>query len=224
MSAELHVRDLRKTFVRHDRGGQRLDVLCGVDLDLNPGTFTVIEGPSGSGKSSLLRCIYGSYLPSDGSILLTAAGVTVDLAAIPERQLLDARVRLVGMANQFLQVVPRVAAVDLVAAEGLSRQEAAELLLSLGLDHDLLELPPAGFSGGERQMVNLAMTLARPRPLLLLDEVTASMDTTRRGLALRALRQCKLAGATLLAIFHDVPAQGGLVDRVVKMREGRLAA
>src|SRR5262249_37948596 len=135
-----------------------------------------VKGPSGSGKSSLLRCIFGSYLPTDGSVVLTAAGASVDLTAISERQLLAVRAELMALASQFLQVIPRVSAVDLVAAQGLARKQAAELLLSLGLEHDLLELPPASFSGGERQMVNLAMALARPRPLLLLDEVTASLD------------------------------------------------
>ncbi len=222
--SELCIRELYKSFAQYQRGGQRLDVLRGLDLDLAPGSFTVVNGPSGSGKSSLLRCIYRTYLPDSGSVTLRLADQSLDLAAAPERDVLAARRDCIGMATQFLQAVPRLSALELVAGEGLSEDEAAVLLLSLGLDPSLLSLPPATFSGGERQMVNLAIALARPRPLLLLDEVTASLDAKRAGLALQALRALKRGGTTMLAVFHTIPRLPGLVDRVVELRDGRVAA
>ncbi|MDQ3723259.1 MAG: ATP-binding cassette domain-containing protein, partial [Actinomycetota bacterium] len=170
----LTVHGLRKRFVRHLQGAHELSVLEGVDLEVQAGTCTVLRGSSGSGKSSLLRCVYRTYRPDAGSIVLRAEGERIDLATADDRAVLSARRRLIGMATQFLQITPRVGAVDLVAQEGLEREHAAELLRSLGLAEELLEVAPATFSGGERQIVNLAITLARPRPVLLLDEVTAS--------------------------------------------------
>lgn len=220
----LTVTGLRKRFVRHLQDGKELGVLHGVDLEVPAGSCTVLRGPSGSGKSSLLRCVYRSYRPDAGSIVLRAGGEELDLATADDRAVLAARRRHLALATQFLQITPRVAAVDLVAQEGLEHEAAGELLRSLGLAAELLEVAPATFSGGERQIVNLAITLARPRPVLLLDEVTASLDPTRRRLVLRALAARRDAGDTLLAIFHDPPEHDGLVDQVLQMRDGRLVA
>lgn len=220
----LCIHGVRKRFVRHLQGARELGVLSGVDLDVQAGTCTVLKGPSGSGKSSLLRCVYRTYRPDAGSIVLRCGDEHLDLATADDRAVLSARRRLLGLATQFLQITPRVGATDLVAQEGMEHEEAAELLRSLGLPCDLLDVAPATFSGGERQIVNLAITLARPRPVLLLDEVTASLDPARRALALRALAQRRDAGTTLLGVFHDPPDHAGLVDRVLEMRDGRLVA
>lgn len=235
--ASLRVRDLRKTFVSHLLGGAARRVLDDVDLDVHAGGCVVVTGPSGSGKSSLLRCIYRTYLPDQGSVDVrwpTTARpfeVEVDLATADDRTVLAARRHVVALATQFLSVTPRIAAVDLVAQEigtgdpssgryAIDRADAAERLQRLGLSAELIEAPPATFSGGERQMVNLAIALARPRPLILLDEVTASLDPQRRRLALGAIVEHKQAGATVLAVFHDVPDVRGLVDAVVRMEAG----
>jgi alpha-D-ribose 1-methylphosphonate 5-triphosphate synthase subunit PhnL len=220
----LSITGLRKRFVRHLHGGAVLDVLRGVDLALEPGTCTVLRGPSGSGKSSVLRCVFRSYRPDAGQAVVDGDGPALDLASADERTVLRARRERLALATQFLHATPRVAAVDLVAEAGVDRAAAAELLRSLGLSAALVATPPATFSGGERQIVNLAIALARPRPLLLLDEVTASLDRERRHLALAALDDRKQAGTTMLAIFHDLPEAGGLVDRVVTMRDGRVTA
>lgn len=222
MSAGIAIHGLEKRFVRHLLDASPLEVLRGIDLEVDPGSCVVLHGPSGSGKSSLLRCAFRTYRPDAGSILLGDRAQAVDMATATDHEVLDARRGLVGLATQFLRVTPRVAAVDLVAQEGIDRREAADRLLRLGLSGALLEAPPATFSGGERQIVNLAVTLARPRAVLLLDEVTASLDAARRRLALEALRERKDAGETLLAIFHDLPDTPGLVDRVVVMRDGRV--
>lgn len=223
MSA-LVVRGLTKTFRSHLRGGAESVVLRDLDLDLPEGSCTAVTGPSGSGKSSILRCIYRTYLPDTGSIRLHVGGGVVDLAAADDRTVLTTRRERLGLVTQFLHVIPRRSAVDLVAAEGVDRGEAAERLRRLGLADDRLESPPATFSGGERQMVGVAIALARPRPVLLLDEPTASLDPARRDRALQEVLRRKRAGATLLAVFHEVPALPGLVDRVLTLRDGRLVA
>lgn len=219
----LAIHGLHKHFVSHLNGAKRRTVLCGVDLVLQEGSCTVLQGPSGSGKSSVLRCAYRTYRADEGQILLRAGGEEVDMATATDREVLRARGRI-GLATQFLSVVPRVGAAELVCEHGLNREQAGEMLQALGLPKALHDGAPATFSGGERQIVNLAIALARPRPVLLLDEVTASLDPRRRGQALAAIAERKAAGATLLAVFHDVPKTPDLVDSVLQMHEGRLVA
>jgi len=224
VTAALEVRDLRKTFVQHLLDGRRIEVLRGVDLTVAAGEFVAVRGASGSGKSTLLRCIYRSAIADHGRIELGPSAGRVDMVSASDREVLAARHAVVAMATQFLQVVPRVAAADLVALEGVPDAAAIELLARLGLPAELHDLPPATFSGGQRQIVNLALALAAPRPLLLLDEVTAALDPRRRATVLAELVARKREGVAVLSVFHDVPEAAGLVDRVLTMREGRLAA
>jgi alpha-D-ribose 1-methylphosphonate 5-triphosphate synthase subunit PhnL len=223
MSA-ISVRDLHKGFVRHLLGGRVEAVLKGVGLEVGEGECVVVTGPSGSGKSTLLRCIYRQALPDSGRVLVGRGGDVVDMVTATEREVLDLRRTTLGLVTQFLDVVPRVGAADLVAQAGCTPGEALELLAALGLPAELRDVPPATFSGGQRQLVNLARALARPRPLLLLDEATASLDPLRRRLALETLKRRKRSGTAMVAVFHDVPKLRGLVDRVVTMSEGLLVA
>jgi alpha-D-ribose 1-methylphosphonate 5-triphosphate synthase subunit PhnL len=224
MSVSLKIDGLRKSYTRHQFDGKRLEVLRGVDLALEPGTFTVLTGPSGSGKSSLLRCIHRGATVDSGSIVMHAGDEAIDLLAADERTIIELRRTHIGLATQFLSVVPRVGALDLVSELGLDRDASANLLRQIGLSEEHFDVAPATFSGGQRQMLNLALVLARHRPLLLLDEVTASLDGRRKETAYTALLERKRAGVTMLAVSHEIPGLPGLVDRVVTMREGQVAA
>lgn len=243
----LRVHDLTKTFTNHLRmRPQTRTVLRGVSLDVPAGACIALTGASGSGKSSLLRCVYGTYAADAGAVIVPRrfplpTGTTVgdengagaDVVGADPRTLVGLREHSMGMVTQFLSVPPRVPALELVAsAAGTSheddrgRDEAAtrarDLLASLGLAAELHDQPPSTFSGGERQLVNIAIALAKPRPLLLVDEATASLDPTRRDAVLAALGERKQAGAALLAIFHEVPDTPGLVDEVLHLRNGRI--
>ena len=224
MSVRVSIAGLRWGFTRHLLDGRSVEVLRGVTLEVSPGSCTVITGASGSGKSSLLRCVHGTYGCDTGRIVLGHRGVDLDIASASPREVIAARRGLMALATQFLEAIPRIAAVDLVAAAAGSREEAADRLRGLGLGEPLLGAPPATFSGGERQIVNLARALATPRPLLLLDEITASLDHGRGRRALEAVRARKREGATILAVFHDVPTLPGLVDEVLTLRQGTLVA
>jgi alpha-D-ribose 1-methylphosphonate 5-triphosphate synthase subunit PhnL len=218
----LTVRGLRKTFTSHLQEGQRRSVLRGVDLDVAGGEGVALTGYSGSGKSSLLRCIYRTYRPDTGQVGLRVPAADVDLATATDRDILRVRRDAMAMVTQFLSVTPRVSARDLVVSQGASPDEAEALLGRLGLAPALHGLAPATFSGGERQIVNLAMALARPRPLLLLDEATASLDHSHRDAALDLLLERKQKGTAILAIFHDLPTTPNLLDRCLHVVDGQI--
>jgi alpha-D-ribose 1-methylphosphonate 5-triphosphate synthase subunit PhnL len=221
----LSVRGYAKRFVLHEQG-KTIPSASDVNLAVHAGRLTALVGPTGAGKSSVLKGIYRSYKPQTGQLLYRRAdGEVIDLARADDHQVLALRRDEIGFVTQFLHVLPRQAALDVVArplcqqgmAREAARQRAAELLAALQVPERLWPLAPATFSGGERQRVNLARGLAaRPR-LLLLDEPTASLDpdTTEQVVAL--LEQRKAEGCALLAIFHQPELVERLADDVVRL-------
>ena len=213
-----------KTFTMHLRDGVTLRVLGGVSFTVAPGECVVLGGPSGAGKSSILKIVYGNYAADSGAILLDRdSGDAIDIATAGARAVLAARRATIGYVSQFLRVVPRVAARDIVAepltARGVVREEAharAEALLErLNLPRRLWDLPPATFSGGEQQRINVARGFIAGYPLLLLDEPTASLDAANRAVVVDLIREAKGTGASFLGIFHDEQVRNAVADRVI---------
>lgn len=228
----LSVVGVSKTFTIHLQGGQRLPVLRGLSFQVRPGECVVLGGVSGAGKSSVLKMVYGSYGADEGSIGLRRAERVVDLATASPREVLAARHDTVGYVSQFLRAVPRVGALDIVAeplrtagVDGHSaRDRAGELLSRLGIPERLWPLAPATFSGGEQQRVNIARGFIAHRPLLLLDEPTASLDAHNRAVVIELIREKLAVGTGILAIFHDADVREALADRVVDIEGFRAAA
>lgn len=221
----LELRGVGKSFALHLRGGAVLPVVAGVSLAVRAGECVALGGPSGAGKSSLLKMAHGSYRCDSGVILVRdpRGGEPVDVATADPRAVIALRRRTLGYVSQFLRAIPRVGALDIVAAaarEGGLDAPAAEararaLLARLSLPERLWRLPPATFSGGEQQRVNIAHGLAAERPLLLLDEPTASLDARNAAAVVALVRERKAAGAAVLGIFHDEGVREALADRVV---------
>lgn len=215
--------NVSKTFRLHLRGGVRLPVVDGVGFTVAPGEAVVLGGPSGAGKSSVLKMIYGSYRCDSGRILVRSGGEVVDVAAAEPRRILGLRRTTMGYVSQFLRVIPRVPTLEIVTepllAAGLSRQDAekraGELLERLHLPERLWSLPPATFSGGEQQRVNIARGFAAPRPILLLDEPTASLDIANSRVVVELIEETKRAGSAILGIFHDADTRDAIADRVL---------
>jgi len=207
----LRAEGLLKTFILHLQGGTRLPVLDGAAIELRAGACVALTGPSGAGKSTLMRTLYGSYRVDGGRILVRHGGEMVDIARADPRLVLAVRRDTLGYVSQFLRVVPRVPALQVVAEAAMARgrtpeqarAEAEALLLRLNIPHRLHGLPPATFSGGEQQRVNLARGFIGGHPILLLDEPTASLDAANCDVVIGMIRDAKARGAALLGIFHD---------------------
>ncbi|MBI0377017.1 phosphonate C-P lyase system protein PhnL [Streptomyces albiflaviniger] len=223
----LAVSGLDKNFTMHLQGGQRLAVLRGLDFDVRPGECVVLGGASGAGKSSILKMVYGNYAVDRGSVLLRAGNIDVDLATANPREILAARRHEMGYVSQFLRCVPRVPALEVVAeplvARGVDATEAgeraAELLSRLGIPDRLWGLPPATFSGGEQQRVNVAHGFIAELPVLLLDEPTASLDARNRRVVVELIAEKIEAGTAMLGIFHDAEVREAVADRVVPVED-----
>ena len=219
----LAVSGVDKTFTMHLQGGQRLPVLTRLAFEVHAGECVALGGASGAGKSSILKMVYGNYAVNRGSIQLRAGGRVIDIAAAGPREVLAARRDTVGYVSQFLHCVPRVAALQIVAEPLIERGEraaeardrAAELLARLAIPERLWALPPATFSGGEQQRVNIARGFVTELPLLLLDEPTASLDARNREAVTELIREKLGRGTAVLGIFHDAEVRDAVADRVV---------
>lgn len=224
-SEQLRAIGLHKVFTLHNQGGLELPVLDGVDLAAASGECIALNGPSGVGKSTLLRALYGNYLVRQGHILVRHDGGVVDLAEAPPRIVLDVRRRTIGFVSQFLRVIPRVATIDLVseplrrlgvdAGEARARVEA--LLERLSIPGRLWGLAPATFSGGEQQRVNIARGLVAQHPILLLDEPTAALDAANRDAVVELIVEARERGTAIVGIFHDAAVREAVATRVIEM-------
>lgn len=222
----LQVIKLEKSFTIHARG-RRVIALSGLTFAVRAGEVVALVGPSGAGKSSILKCIWRTYRPDRGALLYRSAdGSTLDLATLSEPAVARLRNHQIAFATQFLHALPRSSALEVVAKplrrQGLSHEAARErawaALRGLGLSERLFDLPPATFSGGERQRVNLARAFAVGARLLLLDEPTASLDPASREHVFDSISDARAQGAAILTIFHDQEAVRRVADTVVEVR------
>ena len=211
----LRAEGLGKAFTLHLQGGTRIPVLDGVGLELRAGSCVALSGPSGAGKSTLMRALYGNYRADTGRILVRHRGAMVDIARADPRLVLEVRRETLGYVSQFLRVVPRVSALAIVAeAAGGDRERAAALLGRLGIAPALQALPPATFSGGEQQRVNLARGFIGGHPVLLLDEPTASLDARNRDAVVEMILEARARGVAIVGIFHDAAVRDRVADRL----------
>src|SRR6185437_11620791 len=159
-------------------------------------------------------------------------GNVIDLATAEPRQILSVRRSTIGYVSQFLRAVPRVPTADVVAepliANGVARPEAreraAQLLHRLNTPERLWQLPPATFSGGEQQRVNIARGFISDLPILLLDEPTASLDAANRAVVAELVAEKKRQGVAMVAIVHDDEIRHLIADRIVDVTSFAAAA
>jgi len=226
MDTMIRIKGLTKTFILHNQHGAMLPVLAGIDLEVGRAECVALHGPSGAGKSTLLRSIYANYRAQQGSIEVRHEGRWVDLASAGARELLEVRGATMGYVSQFLRVIPRVPTLAIVAeplaAAGVPQEQAEEracaLLARLNIPERLWSLPPATFSGGEQQRVNIARGFISAHPILLLDEPTAALDADNRCVVVGLIREARTAGAAIIGIFHDEEVRDRVATRVYPLR------
>jgi putative ABC transport system ATP-binding protein len=220
----LAVHEVRKTF---DEGAQRVEVLRGISMEVARGEVVALEGPSGSGKTTLLSIMGCILTPSTGEVRV--AGRRAD----PSRpaQLRQLRRRSIGFVFQQYNLFPALTALENVeyalnvkGLEGRTAEEEAErVLVRVGLA-DRLRFLPRDLSGGQKQRVAIARALAGSPPVLLADEPTANLDSVVGAQILELFRDlAKAEGRGLVIVTHD-PKVRDVADRVVGIRDGRLAA
>jgi len=208
-------------------GSQRVEVLRGVSITVAPGEVVALEGPSGSGKTTLLSIMGCILTPTSGEI--TIAGERVDAARLD--QLRDVRRRSIGFVFQQYNLFPALTALENVeyalnvkGRKGRSaHEEATSALTRVGLG-DRLHFLPRDLSGGQKQRVAIARALAGSPPVILADEPTANLDTVVGTQVLELFRDlAKSESRGLVIVTHD-PKVRAVADRVVGIRDGRLAA
>ena len=229
----LEMEGVHKRFVLHLQNQTVLDVLRDFSLRVLPGECVRLSGPSGMGKSTVLKLAFGNYQATQGRIALRAAdGNMVDITQASPREIVQLRASVVGYVSQFLRVIPRVPAIDVVAepllergADGhplmdpdAARAEAARWLERLRIPPSLWQLPPATFSGGEQQRINIARSFIRTRPLLLLDEPTASLDPLNTATVIELIHAARTQGVGVVGIFHDPEVAAAVASRSVAMQ------
>jgi alpha-D-ribose 1-methylphosphonate 5-triphosphate synthase subunit PhnL len=230
----LHIQGVAKRFTLHHQNGVELAVLGEANLSVHPGECIVLDGPSGMGKSTLLKMIYANYRTSAGSISLHLPGrLPIEVTTASPHELVRLRQDAIGYVSQFLRVIPRVPALDVVAEPLLedagddpdtlaaARAEASRWLTRLRIPERLWHLPPATFSGGEQQRINIARNMIKPRPLLLLDEPTASLDAENAQTVIALIREASARGAAIVGIFHDAHVGDAVATRRINVADFR---
>lgn len=225
MSAVLRIENLSKSFLLHQQAGARIPVFEGLNAEIKAGEAVAVTGPSGRGKSSLLKLVYGTYRANAGSIRVLSGISWTDIVTAAPRDVIELRRDVIGYVTQFLRVIPRVSA-EMVVAEpmmdrGVVQEQALDrartLLDRLNIPKRLWHVSPMTFSGGEQQRVNIARGFAAHFPILLLDEPTASLDIENRNRVLELITEARTQGSAILAVFHDEQERRRACSRSIKL-------
>lgn len=224
MSVLVSIRGLRKRFA--DR-----QVLDGIDLDVAAGEIVAILGPSGGGKSTLLRTINGLTPFDEGTITIAGDVVSRPSRDAPESRRAAARARrLLGMIFQDFQLFPHMTALENVAVapievlgrpRAVAEARARELLARVGLE-DRGSARPRELSGGQKQRVAIARALAMEPRALLCDEITSALDPELKGEVLAVVEDLRRDGMTILLVTHEIGFARRAADRVVILDAGKI--
>ena len=224
----LKINKLTKYFFLHN-ANREIHSCRNISFTLEEGKFLGIVGRSGAGKSTILKCIHRTYIPTDGEIIYNSKAFgEINLTTATEREILYLRNHEIGYVSQFLNVMPRTTAkehvMNALTETGHSAHEAKEkaekMLDYFRLPENLWDIYPNTFSGGERLRLNLAHTMVKRPRLMLLDEPTASLDDQSKLLVRDMILSLKNENTSMIGIFHDLKFMDGICDNVFNISEG----
>jgi ABC-type polar amino acid transport system ATPase subunit len=227
MTPLVRIVELRKSF-------GDLEVLKGVDLEVQRGECVSIVGPSGSGKTTLLRCVNYLERPSSGSVWIDGQrigqkDVNGKLRDLTDREMARERAEI-GFVFQRFNLFPHLTALDNVTlaprrvrklSQADARNLGSEMLAKVGLGHKLDEYPER-LSGGQQQRVAIARVLAMQPKLILFDEPTSALDPELVGEVLSVMRKLAEEGRTMMIVTHEIQFAGDVSDRAIFMDEGKI--
>ena len=217
----IQIKNLNKSFQLYNQNDTNINVFKNINFRVKKGEVVALTGNSGTGKSTLLKLIYGSYVISKGDVLIS----DINIRKSSPRDILKLRKNKLGYVSQFLRVVPRVPTIDVVieplleigCEKKIALKKAQEILERLNIPKNLWYLSPLTFSGGEQQRVNIARGFIHNYPYLLLDEPTASLDQNNKNVVLDLIEKAKLNGSAIIGIFHDETARNKVATREVNL-------
>jgi len=217
----IQIKNLNKSFELYNQNNTNINVFKNINFKVDKGEVVALTGNSGTGKSTLLKLIYGSYVISKGDVLIADVNVRKSSA----RDILKLRKNKLGYVSQFLRVVPRVPTIEVVieplldigCEKKIALKKGQEILEILNIPKNLWNLSPLTFSGGEQQRVNIARGFIHNYPYLLLDEPTASLDQNNKNIVLHLIEKAKLNGSAIIGIFHDEIARNKVATREVNL-------
>ena len=202
-------------------GGNIIKAVDGVSFELNRGTFNVVLGQSGAGKTTVLNLLGGMDSPTAGRISVNG----YEVSGMSERELTDYRRTQIGFVFQFYNLVPNLTALENVQlAEEICTDplDAREMLQRVGLEKRMDNFP-SQMSGGEQQRVSIARALAKNPQIVLCDEPTGALDSETGRKVLRLIKDvARDLGKTVIIVTHNAPI-AEMAQTVLHMRDGKIA-
>jgi L-cystine transport system ATP-binding protein len=215
----ISIKDLHKRF-------DQLEVLKGIDLEVEKGKVVVVIGPSGSGKTTLLRCLNVLETPTSG--LIGIEDQSLDFSSSVSKKAIPPFRRLTGMVFQSYNLFPHMTALENVMEGPITvkkeskeavRKKAEQLLTKVGLG-DKLDYYPFQLSGGQQQRVGIARALAMEPKVMLFDEPTSALDPELVGEVLKVMKDLANEGMTMIVVTHEMRFAREAADEVIFMDGG----
>lgn len=215
----IDIKDIKRDFIL---GSEIINVLKGIDLQINKGEYVALMGPSGSGKSTLMNILGCLDTPTSGTYILNSK----DVSQMHDDDLADIRNKEIGFVFQTFNLLPRTTALDNVALPmiyaGYSKTErnerATEVLKQVNLS-DRMDHQPNQLSGGQRQRVAIARALVNKPSIILADEPTGNLDSKTSVEIMNLFNEIHKNGNTVILVTHEEDI-AQYAHRIIRLRDG----